>query len=308
MTTSPEPLPSASVLLEAVARWLEFLQQGERLTPDEATELVMLWNTIELLPLQDDADLRRSDRLLSHFTVRFFNDCLPQAARVLDARPARGLGLYSAEHDLSVGGIPPENSYFKVPLGVARVSGGVRDLTFDVTIEVARCLEECSGLQAIQVVWKTAGEGPGAGTVVRRRGRRYDAFVDGGRRSPFLEDNAGQPAHPTRPYYLTAGEVSEYVAGCQIRVIDLPTAVRFVPEAFFETAIICIDHRDSGTDKVVQVFRWGWVDYGGSFQTGPDRPKQPRRWLARRSPEKDVRVSDAFREILAADYPSYTLV
>ncbi len=108
-------------------------------------------------------------------------------------------------------------------------------------------------MQAIQTFKGTRRtDGLQVGTYTwQEGGKTWDAFVDGGKNSPYVTLGGNSPAHPTMPYYLTPDEVSKQVAFARdagtIRVFDAPGAVAMHEEAHFETAIVAVDFK--GTKK-----------------------------------------------------------
>ena len=80
---------------------------------------------------------------------------------------------------------------------------------------------------------------------------------------------------------------------------DAPISLVDHEETYFETAMICRDYKGSGQDKVIAVYRWGWVDYGTRFKP---------RWDAtatRLEVSVVPFVSDEFKSILQAEYATY---
>jgi len=188
---------------------------------------------------------------------------------------------------------------------ITKKSGGITGLTLDVTYEVKD--SKCDSLQIIQVFWGTRrSDGIKVGNMeVKANGKKYDAFVDGGKASPFVTMSGNPPAHPTKPYYLTPSEVNNQVnySGGKgtIRMYDRPGAVVVHDEAYFETAIICVNHNKSGKDKVLKAFKWGWVKKGKTYQTSPGSGKQSS------GLEEYDDVSSEFKAVLKNDYPNYSL-
>ena len=35
------------------------------------------------------------------------------------------------------------------------------------------------------------------------------------------------------------------------------------------TAIVCVNHKKSGKDKILKAFKWGWVDRGKTYKRSP---------------------------------------
>jgi hypothetical protein len=186
---------------------------------------------------------------------------------------------------------------------VKKTSGGISGFTLDVTYSVENC--ECDSLQIIQVFWGTRRtDGVKVGKMeVTIGGTKYDAFVDGGKNSPFVTMGGNPPAHPTNPYYLTAAEVASQVSYSgdkgTVRSYDRPGAVVVHDQAYFETAVICINHKKSGKDKVLKAFKWGWINKGTTYQTSWGAGKQSS------GLEEYDSVSSEFLAVVKNDYPSY---
>jgi len=182
-------------------------------------------------------------------------------------------------------------------------SGGVSGQVLDVTYEVEGC--QCDSLQCIQIVWATGGPMKVGKMTVTRDGKTYDAFVDGGKNSPYVTESGNSPAHPTKPYYLTASEASGQVSYDKatgkgtIRIYDAPAAVNSWDRVFFETAIVCVNHDKSGKDKILKAFKWGWVDKGKTYQTSPGSAGKTSGF------EEYDSVSSEFEAVLKNDYSGY---
>lgn len=128
--------------------------------------------------------------------------------------------------------------------------GGIDGIYMNGLFEVSGV--RASGLQVIQVVFADEAD-----------------FVDGGINSPYKEHN-GKPVWDDKPYYLSELVIQEEIkygkykwdgSNGTVWTMDEPTAVFANYSIIFETAIIAIDYMGSGQDKVLGVFRWGWVDY-----------------------------------------------
>src|SRR5690242_13029035 len=78
-------------------------------------------------------------------------------------------------------------------------TGGVSGQVLDVTYEVDD--SDCDSLQAIQVVWANGGPMQVGNMQVKKGTDTYDAFVDGGKNSPYVTVTGNPPAHPSNPYY-----------------------------------------------------------------------------------------------------------
>src|SRR4030095_1913213 len=96
------------------------------------------------------------------------------------------------------------------PLQISRTAGGMSGLVLDVTYQVTGWEQACDGLQIVQVFFGSRRmDGLQVGEFqLKTQGKPYDAFVDGGRNSPYVRLAGQAPAHPTRPYYLTPAEVT----------------------------------------------------------------------------------------------------
>ena len=212
-----------------------------------------------------------------------------------------GLGRYKSDTTATAGG---------VGLGLDRHE---LDVTFTVSNTPA------AGLQAIQTFMGTRlndpltgahGGGKRVGTYTWKTGGvNWDAFVDGGKNSPFV-DLAGHVAYEddkTRPYFLSKDQVAARVDwrgdNGTIKVIDHPDAVSGHDEAHFETAVIAIGAGSDHSDKVLKVFKWGWTEQGDQpvFEKGTK--------IAGKDSGIQVMdgVSPEFKNILKHDYPSYRL-
>lgn len=185
-------------------------------------------------------------------------------------------------------------------------AGGLSGLTLDVTFSVSDT--PASSLQAIQTFCgtrRTDGKQVGTYSWVMG-GKTYDAFVDGGKNSPYVTMGGNAAAHPTKPYYLTADEVKKQVSFTKdagtIRVYDAPGAVAMHDEAYFETAIVAVDFKGKGKDKILKAFKWGWTGKG----TTPTVSKGTE--IAGKASGVNVSgsVSPEFKNIVKHDYSSYT--
>lgn len=184
-------------------------------------------------------------------------------------------------------------------------SGGLTGISLDVTFTVSDT--PADGLQVIQTFMGTRRSDKvqvGTYTWIYEK-KRWDAFVDGGVNSPFVTMSGEDPAHPTNPYYLTAAEVAGQVTWDTdhgtIRVTDVPGAVALHDEAYFETAIVAINYKGKGRDKVLRVFRWGWKGKGtkSTIGKGTKIDGADSGILVRSS------VTPEFRNIVKHDYPKY---
>lgn len=184
-------------------------------------------------------------------------------------------------------------------------SGGLSGLTLDVTFTVTGT--PADGLQVIQTFMGTRRSDAvqvGTYTWVYQK-RRWDAFVDGGKNSPFVTMSGEPPAHPTNPYYLTAAELASQVTWSTdhgtVRIFDRPGAVALHDSARFETAIVAVNYRGTGRDKVLKVFKWGWDAKG----TDPTISKGTKIAGADSGIKVLSTPSPEWRNIVKHDYPKY---
>jgi hypothetical protein len=108
------------------------------------------------------------------------------------------------------------------------------------------------------------------------------------------------------PYYLTSTEVTNQVKfnkdSGSVRIYDAPSAAGVWEETNFETAVVAINYKASGTDKVLTAFDWGWTGKG----TKPNVDKGTE--IAGKSSGVSVKssVSSRFDSIVKNDYPDYS--
>jgi hypothetical protein len=185
-------------------------------------------------------------------------------------------------------------------------AGSLSGLTLDVTFSVSAT--PAAGLQVIQTFMGTRrSDGVQVGTYSWKSGATtWDAFVDGGKNSPYVTLGGNSPAHPTEPYYLTPAEVASQVTWSKdhgtVRVYDVPGAVAMHDQAHFETAIVGLDHGGSKQDKVLKAFKWGWSGKG----TTPDVSKGTQIAGHPSGISVSSGVSAGFTNIVKHDYPKYT--
>jgi hypothetical protein len=187
-------------------------------------------------------------------------------------------------------------------------SGGISGITLDVTFSVSDT--PATSLQAVQTFMGTRRtDGVKVGTYSWQwQGKTWDAFVDGGKNSPYVTMGGNPPAHPTQPYYLTPDEVANQVSFSKdagtIRVFDAPGAVAMHDEAHFETAIVAVDFKGKGKDKILKAFRWGWTGKGTKSTIGKGTE------IGGKASGISVRssVTPEFRNIVKHDYPKYETV
>ena len=80
-------------------------------------------------------------------------------------------------------GKPTESTVEKCPRKATVKSGGVSGQVLNITYEIDGCARD--SLQCIQVVWARNGPMTVGKLKVRSDGNTYDAFVDGGKNSPY---------------------------------------------------------------------------------------------------------------------------
>jgi hypothetical protein len=186
-------------------------------------------------------------------------------------------------------------------------AGGLSGLTLDVTFSVTNT--PASSLQVIQTFMGTRRtDGVQVGKYSWKwKGNTWDAFVDGGKNSPFVTEGGNPPAHPTEPYYLTPSEVSSQVSFATdtgtINVFDAPGAVALHEEARFETAIVAVNYKATGKDKVLKAFKWGWHAKG----TDPMVKKGTEIAGVDSGLKVSSSVSPEFVNIVKHDYPKYDI-
>lgn len=98
----------------------------------------------------------------------------------------------------------------------------------------------------------------------------YDAFVDGGKFSPWatgdLGGGANGPAHSTNPYYNTASDLADPSFASLtwngtsgfITARDEPTIVGYYPVSRFGTSIVATNWLNTGQDLFLGSFTWGY--------------------------------------------------
>jgi hypothetical protein len=191
------------------------------------------------------------------------------------------------------------------PGSTTGTAGGLSGLTLDVTFTVAG--EPATSLQVIQVFWGTRRtDSKQVGTLTwTENSKTYDAFVDGGKNSPYVVWGGNPPAHPTLPYYLTADEVKSQVNFTKdsgtVKIYDAPGAVAAHDEANFETAVVAINHKASGRDRILKAFDWGWTGKGTTPTVGKGSD------IAGKDSGISIKnsVSSRFDNIVKNDYSTY---
>jgi hypothetical protein len=115
-----------------------------------------------------------------------------------------------------------------------------------------------------------------------RNGLGVFGEVDGGKGSLIEFLQKGKPTHPTMPYYLDPGR-DKYDADTKLWTFDyadFPSYHLFSVKSFFTTIIVATNYMKSGRDKVLAVFRWGFLDHGknpihrGIFLQGDISPQE----------------------------------
>lgn len=218
-------------------------------------------------------------------------------SRVPVGAPARDLGAGDRGGQLG-----PE--YYKST--TTPTAGGLTGINLDVSFTVSGT--PAAGLQIVQAFMGTRrSDGVKVGTYHWKMGSvDWDAFVDGGNNSPFVTIEGNAPAHATRPYYLTATEVTNQVTWDTdhgtIQTTDAPGAAALHDEAHFETAVVAIEAGGGKSDKVLKAFKWGWTGTG----TKPDVAKGTKIAGADSGIQVSDTVSAGFKNIVKHDYPTYS--
>jgi hypothetical protein len=227
--------------------------------------------------------------------------------RASSDRQSHPFGL--APSRVPVGARAPDLAEQQTPEGykskIDPTAGGLTGINLDVTFTVSGT--PAAGLQIVQTFMGTRrSDGVQVGTYTWKTGGvTWDAFVDGGKNSPFVTLAGNSPAHATRPYYLTSTEVANQVTWDKdhgtIETTDAPGAAALHDEAHFETAVVAIDAGGGHSDKVLQAFKWGWTGKG----TKPDIAKGTKIAGADSGIQVSSSVSAGFKNIVKHDYPSY---
>jgi hypothetical protein len=185
-------------------------------------------------------------------------------------------------------------------------AGGLTGLNLDVTFSVTNT--PAASLQAIQTVMCTGGPYKVGTYSWKWGGKNWDAFVDGGKNSPYVTKSGYAPAHPTQPYYLTPAEVAAQVAFVRdagtVQVKDTPSAAMLWEEVHFETAIVAVDYKSTKKDKVLKAFKWGWRGKGTKPTVG-DYWKDTKIAGTASGISVQGSVSPEFTNIVKHDYPKY---
>jgi hypothetical protein len=228
----------------------------------------------------------------------------------IPTKPRSGVGGHSLS---SIAVFPTDQRV--IPSGphhlkTTATAGGLAGLSLDVSFTVSST--PAAGLQAVQTfigTRRTDGLQVGRYSWIYEK-KRWDAFVDGGKNSPYVTMGGHAPAHPARPYYLTPDEVKDQVVWTtdhgSIQVTDAPGAVALHDEAYFETAIVAVDAPFGKTtrDKVLKVFKWGFSELG----TKPEYAKGTRIAGTSSGVHAMSHPTPEWRNIVAHDYPGYTYI
>jgi len=177
----------------------------------------------------------------------------------------------------------------------------------DVTATYSDCSACADGLEAIQVVWATGGAKVGShDTAFPPLAATYYSFVDGGQNSP-----GGAVYSGNHPYYIGRSDLPNsygYIGGqgsagsvscCEVNVKDVPGAVLGYDEAYFETAFVCLNYQKKGSDKLLDAFKWGFINKGTKQKPSPYSPVSS-------AIETASTPSGKFQETLSADYAGYS--
>jgi len=87
-------------------------------------------------------------------------------------------------------------------------------------------------------------------------------------------------------------------SGDGIRLVDIVGAARRHEQLFLEASAVCIQHRGSNLDTVVQVIAYGWNNFGHEHLPHPDA--QPGVLFEVRG-----HVSTRFKAIVEREYADY---
>jgi hypothetical protein len=106
---SPDGVPITKADFDAqLDRYLTALDGGATLSDEDYVAITRLWNTIQF------ARPEGSDEKIAAFEARFFPGEVGTVGKALGMTPSKGMALYSAEHDLWLGGTPHANSMYEV--------------------------------------------------------------------------------------------------------------------------------------------------------------------------------------------------
>jgi hypothetical protein len=153
----------------------------------------------------------------------------------------------------------------------AGAAGGTAEVDIEYTAQTP------ISLQVIQVVFATPNQiilpnrieiltlGPFQG--LEPLGELH-ACVDAGRNSPLVLGRGRPPGHPFRPYFYTPRQLQSESHGASVRIFDRPNAVGGCAAAFFEVAVISLDHGGTGRDRVLKAWTYSYGQ-GGAFHSPP---------------------------------------
>ena len=179
-----------------------------------------------------------------------------------------------------------------------------------ISFAVADCDKRCSQLQVVQVFYGSGRQQvfpPGVRVHAFDVGTGpFEGFVDRSPSSPAVVMHDQAPGHKTKPYYYGPRELRRNASGCHITVYDQPLAVQLYRDAYFETAIVCVDLDHTGADRILKILRWGWSGNPGqpaskSFwpSAGAQAPPADRQPVQAEAPGRE------FRNVLRYFYPDY---
>ena len=223
------------------------------------------------------------------------------AAPTAQSAVGRDVALQDRQTSLDSSSVPELKTKFS--------TGGLTGITLDVTLSVTDT--PCDGLQVVQVFWgdeKAIGQHVGKMRFTRGK-QKFDAFVDGGKNSPWVTLSGNKPAHRKKPYYLTSGAVASQVTfdgkNGTIKVYDKPTASAHYDNMNFETAIVAINHKGKGKDVVLKSFTWGFTAKGKKRKyKGQGVPIGGKK----SSLKATTKPSATWAKIVKHDYPGYRYV
>jgi hypothetical protein len=195
-----------------------------------------------------------------------------------------------------------------VPRGT--ISGSVSGLRMSATATYSNCSACTDGLEAIQVFWGTRrSDGVQVGThqtSLPGSAQTYDSFVDGGSSSPggavYTGNHpyyVGRPDLPASYNYVPGQSSAGSYSNCVLNIVDAPNAARLHSEAYFETAIACLNYQGSGKDKLLDSFKWGFISMGTVPKPSPSSANSS-------NLELHPSPSAKHEETLKADYPGYS--
>ena len=179
-----------------------------------------------------------------------------------------------------------------------------------VSYAVDRCESNCLGLQVVQVFYGRGRNVPYPPQIkphtITVNNVASGGFVDRGSMSPAVMVHGQEVGHATKPYFYGLSELLKNASGCHISIYDQPMAVIAYQEAYLETAVVCIDYRHKGWDRVLKVLRWGWQanplnNLNRVFWSSPRDVMLP----PNGQPVEATVPSPEFRKIVGHFYPQY---